>query len=148
MLKNRIFQGASHTLGVPNNPSGIAPDFTTSNAQIRFNTTINKLEFYSNITQQPLAGGWNAVASEGNVTITKTPFSGNGFQKQFWPVGYNSGDELKVLVHVGTVYQIPTTDYTFGSGGNAGNIIFGSAPSNGAVITIIGGFASTVSTLA
>jgi hypothetical protein len=148
MLKNRIFQGASHTTGIPNNPSGIAPDFTTSNAQIRFNTTNNKLEFYSNITQQPLAGGWNAIATQGNTTITKTSFTGNGVAVQFWPLGYSSGDENLVLVHVGTVYQIPTTNYTFGTGGNAGNIIFSSAPSGGAAITIIGGFASTISTLA
>jgi hypothetical protein len=63
-------------------------------------------------------------------------------------LNYTSGQEAQVLVHVGTVYQIPTTNYTFGSGINAGNIIFSSPPSGGAVITLISGFASTVSTLA
>ena len=143
MLKNRVFQGASHTLGVPANPSGIGPD-SAVDGQTRFNTSTGKLEFWANITGTP---SWNAVAREGNVVITRTNFTGNGVAVQFWPVGYFSGDENQVIVHAGTVYQVPTTNYTFGTGGNAGNIIFSSAPSNGAAITIIGGFASTISTL-
>ena len=141
MLKNRVFQGASHTLGIPANPSQIGPGAAEAvNGQTRFNTSTNRLEFYGNITGSP---GWNAVAREGNVVITKTSFTGNGVAVQFWPVAYNSGDENKVIVHAGTVYQSPTTNYTF----SAGNIIFSSPPSNLSEITIIGGFASTISTL-
>jgi hypothetical protein len=145
MLKNTVFRSGSHALGVPVGTSMIGPD-SPVNGQTRFNTTTNRLEFYANITGTP---SWNAVAREGNVDITlNTTFSGNGVAVQFWPVGYVSGDENKVIVHAGTVYQVPTTNYTFGTGGDAGNIIFSSAPSGGAVITIIGGFSSTVSTLA
>jgi hypothetical protein len=145
MLKNRVFQGASHTLGVPANPSEIGPDLNTQqNGQTRFNTTTNRLEFWANITGTPK---WNAVAREGNVVVTRDNFTGNGVAVQFWPLSTNfqSGDENKVIVHAGTVYQIPTTNYTFNG---TGNIIFSSAPSNGAAITIISGFSSTVSTLA
>ena len=144
MLKNTVFRNGSHALGVPTGTSSIGPD-SPQNGQTRYNTTTGKLEFYANITGTP---SWNAVAREGNVTITKTAFTGNGVAVQFWPVNYVTGDENKVIVHAGTVYQVPTTNYTFGTGGNAGNIIFSSAPSNGAAITIIGGFSSTVSTLA
>jgi len=143
MLKNRVFQGASHTLGVPANPSSIGPDAPV-NGQTRYNTTTGKLEFYANITGTP---SWNAVAREGNVVITRDNFTGNGVAVQFWPLStdFQSGDENKVIVHAGTVYQIPTTNYTFNG---TGNIIFSSAPSGGAAITIISGFSSTVSTLA
>ena len=143
MLKNRVFQGASHTLGVPANPSSIGPDAPV-NGQTRYNTTTGKLEFYANITGTP---NWNAVAREGNVVITRDNFTGNGVAVQFWPLSTNftSGQENQVIVHVGTVYQIPTTNYTFNG---TGNIIFSSAPSNSAAITIISGFASTISTLA
>ncbi len=144
MLKNTVFRSGSYALGVPVGTSAIGPD-SPVNGQTRYNNTTGKLEFYANITGTP---SWNAVAREGNVTITRDNFTGNAVAIQFWPVNYSSGDENKVIVHAGTVYQIPTTNYTFGTGGNAGNIIFSSAPSNGAVITIIGGFASTVSTLA
>lgn len=144
MAKNQVFSGAAYALGIPTGTSSIGPS-NPANAQVRWNTTTSKLEFFSNTSG---VGGWNAIASEGNVTITRTNFTGNGVAVQFWPVGYVAGDENKVLVHAGTVYQIPTTNYTFGTGGNAGNIIFSSAPSNGAAITIIGGFASTVSSIA
>jgi hypothetical protein len=145
MLKNTVFRSGSYALGVPTGTSMIGPD-SPVNGQTRFNTGTNRLEFYANITGTP---SWNAVGREGNVVITKVSDSGDGNTTQF-PMGsgFSSGDENKVIVHVGTVYQIPTTNYTFGSGINAGNIIFSSAPSVSAVITIISGFASTVSTLA
>ncbi len=145
MLKNRVFQGASHTLGIPANPSQIGPGAAEAvNGQTRFNTSTNRLEFYANITGTP---GWNAIGREGNVVVTRDNFTGNGVATQFWPLSTNfqSGDENKVIVHAGTVYQIPNTNYTFNG---SGNIFFSSAPSNGAAITIISGFASTISTLA
>ncbi len=143
MLKNTVFKSGSYALGVPNGTSSVGPA-SPVNGQTRFNTTTNKLEFYANITGTP---SWNAVSREGNVVITKDSFTGNGVAQQFWPLGTNfqSGDENKVIVHAGTVYQIPTTNYTFDG---TGNILFSSAPSNGAAITVISGFASTVSTLA
>ena len=143
MLKNQVFSGAAYALGVPQGTSSIGPSSPVS-GQTRFNTTTNRLEFYANITGTP---SWNAVSREGNVVISRDNFTGNGNASQFWPMStvFSSGDENKVLVHVGTVYQIPVTNYTFNG---TGNIIFSSPPNNGAAITIISGFASTVSTIA
>lgn len=143
MVKNTVFSGAAYALGVPTGTSSIGPS-NPANAQVRWNTTTSKLEFWANITGTP---SWNAIAREGNVTIARDNFTGNGVATQFWPLSTNfaSGDENKVLVHAGTVYQIPVTNYTFNG---TGNIIFNSAPSNGAAITIISGFASTVSNIA
>jgi hypothetical protein len=143
MLKNTVFRSGSYALGVPAGTSSIGPD-SPVNGQTRYNTTTGKLEFYANITGTP---SWNAVAREGNVVITKDSFTGNGNASQFWPMStvFSSGDENQVIVHVGTVYQVPTTNYTFNG---SGNIFFSSPPNNGAAITIISGFSSTVSTLA
>ena len=143
MLKNQVFSGAAYALGVPTGTSTIGPA-TPANAQVRWNTTTNKLEFWANITGTP---SWNAIAREGNVVISRDNFTGNGNASQFWPMStvFSSGDENKVLVHVGTVYQVPVTNYTFNG---TGNIIFSSPPSNGAAITIISGFASTISSIA
>lgn len=143
MAKNQVFSGAAYALGVPTGTSSIGPN-PAANAQVRWNTTTNKLEFYSNTTG---VGGWNAIAVQGNVNIARDSFTGNGVATQFWPLSsnYAAGDEVKVLVHAGTVYQIPVTNYTFNG---TGNIFFSSAPSNGAAITIISGFASTVSNIA
>lgn len=143
MVKNTVFSGAAYALGVPSGTSGIGPD-NPANAQVRWNTTTSRLEFYANITGTP---SWNAIAREGNVVIARDNFTGNGNASQFWPMStvFSSGDENKVIVHVGTVYQIPSTNYTFNG---TGNIIFSSPPNNGAAITVISGFASTVSTIA
>jgi hypothetical protein len=143
MVKNTVFSGAAYALGVPTGTSSIGPS-NPANAQVRWNTTTSKLEFWANMTGTP---SWNAIAREGNVTIARDNFTGNGVATQFWPLSTNftSGDENKVLVHAGTVYQIPVTNYTFNG---TGNIFFSSAPNNGAAITIISGFASTVSNIA
>lgn len=143
MVKNTVFSGAAYALGVPTGTSSIGPS-NPANAQVRWNTTTSKLEFWANMTGTP---SWNAIAREGNVTIARDNFTGNGVATQFWPLSTNfaSGDENKVLVHAGTVYQIPVTNYTFNG---TGNILFSSAPNNGAAITIISGFASTVSNIA
>lgn len=143
MLKNTVFRSGSHALGVPTGTSSIGPD-SPQNGQTRYNTTTGRLEFYANVTGTP---SWNAVAREGNVAIIRDNFTGNGVASQFWPLSTNftSGQENQVLVHAGTVYQIPVTNYTFNG---TGNIIFSSPPSNGAAITIISGFASTKANIA
>ena len=139
MLKNTVFRSGSYALGVPVGTSSIGPN-PAVNGQTRYNTTTGKLEFYNN-------NDWNAVAREGNVYIARDNFTGNGVATQFWPLSTNwtSGQEQQVLVHAGTVYQIPVTNYTFDG---TGNILFSSAPSNLAAITIISGFASTKANIA
>jgi hypothetical protein len=143
MLTPPVFRSGSHALGVPVGTSSIGPD-SPQNGQTRYNTTTGRLEFYANITGTP---SWNSVAREGNVVIARDNFTGNGNASQFWPMSSNftSGQENQVLVHAGTVYQIPVTNYTFNG---TGNIIFSSPPSNGAAITIISGFASTKANIA
>jgi hypothetical protein len=134
MLKNASVKTASHSLAIPVGTSSVGPDSPVA-GQTRYNTTTGKLEFYNNSV-------WNAVAKEGNVVLTKDSFTGSGTATEFGPMGVveYAGWEANVLVHVGTVYQIPTTNYTFY--GNT-TIHFTSAPTNGAAITIIHGLGST-----
>ena len=134
MLKNASVRTASHSLAIPVGTSSIGPDSPVA-GQTRYNTTTGKLEFYNNSV-------WNAVAKEGSVVLTKDGFTGTGTSTEFGPMGQveYTGWESNVLVHVGTVYQIPGTNYTFY--GNT-TIHFVSAPSNGAAITIIHGLGST-----
>jgi len=149
MLKNTVFKTAGYALGVPVGSSSVGP----ANAvvgQARFSLTSNKLEFYGNIRGMTGANVWNAVAREGNVLPSLTSFTGNSLQTNYWPIDggsnyYKSGMESMVLVHVGTVYQIPGTNYTFNG---TGNIVFSPAPSNSSAITLVHGYATTISTLA
>jgi hypothetical protein len=134
MLKNASVKTASHALAIPVGTSSIGPDSPIA-GQTRYNTSTSKLEFYNNSV-------WNAVAKEGSVVMLKDSFTANSVNSEYGPMGQveYTGWEANVLVHVGTVYQIPTTNYTFY--GNT-TIHFTSAPTNGAAITIIHGLGST-----
>ena len=135
MLKNSRLRTASHAAGIPLGTDTVGPDAPV-NGQIRFNTGTNKLEYYSQ-------SAWRQLAKEGNVTLVKDSFTGVTSQTDFSPMtySYSAGQEAQVLVHVGTVYQIPGVNYTFY--GNT-QIHFTSAPSNGAAITILHGYGSTI----
>lgn len=133
-LKNTVFKTASHAMGAPVGTSVIAPDAPVD-GQIRYNSSISKMEYYG-------SGAWRQIAKEGNVSIVKDSFTGTGSQTDFSPMSYSysSGQEAQVLVFVGTVYQIPVTNYTFY--GNT-QIHFTSAPSLSSAITILHNFGST-----
>jgi hypothetical protein len=135
MLKNRAFKSASYALAFPIGSSSVGPDSPIP-GQTRYNATTGKLEFYNNET-------WNAVAREGYSLMSKDSFTGDGTSTEFSPMKYEYpvGTEAYALVHVGAVYQIPSTNYTFDG---TGTIKFTSPPSIGADITIIHGISSTI----
>jgi hypothetical protein len=134
MLKNASVKTASHSLAIPVGTSSVGPDSPVA-GQTRYNTTTGKLEFYNNSV-------WNAVAKEGSVVMLKDSFTANSVNSEYGPMSQveYTGWEANVLVHVGTVYQIPGTNYTF-YGNNT--IHFTGGLSNGAAITIIHGLGST-----
>ena len=135
MLKNTRFKTGSYALGLPVGTSSVGPDSPVV-GQARWNATTSRFEYYT-------GSAWLATAHEGNVTIVADKaFVGTGSQILFEPMSYSygSGQEPQVIVFVGTVYQIPGTNYTFA--GNA-SIQFSSAPSNLSSITILHNFAST-----
>jgi hypothetical protein len=108
---------------------------------VQYRTDTNKLQYWGSNS----SGTYGAypLAREGNVTIVADKsFTGTGSRVLFEPMsyGYNAGQEAQVLVFVGTVYQIPGTNYTFV--GNSA-IQFSSAPTNASAITILHNFAST-----
>ena len=137
MLKNTVFKSGSHALGVPTGTSSIGPD-SPGNAQVRWNTTTSRLEFYNGISST-----WQATAHEGTVNIIKDSFSGNNVQQSFtMSKSYASGSEANVLVFVGQVYQNPGVAYTFNG---TTTITFTSAPNNGTNnILLLHNFSSTV----
>jgi hypothetical protein len=135
MLKNTRFKTASYALGLPVGTSSVGPDSPVV-GQARWNTSTSRFEYYT-------GSAWLATAHEGNVTIVADKsFVGNSTRVLFEPMSYSysSGQEAQVIVFVGTVYQIPVTNYTFA--GNA-SIQFSSAPSDLSSITILHNFAST-----
>lgn len=135
MLKNTRFKTGSYALGLPIGTNSVGPNPPVV-GQARWNTSTSRFEYYT-------GSAWLATAHEGNVTIVADKsFVGNSTRVLFEPMSYSysSGQEAQVIVFVGTVYQIPGTNYTFA--GNS-SIQFSSAPSNLSSITILHNFAST-----
>ena len=133
LLKNTVFKSGSYALGVPVGSSTIAPEFPVV-GQTKYNTSTSKLEFYNNSV-------WNAIAKEGNVTITKDTLAGDNIVSDFTMTKtYSSGQEPQVLVFLNTVYQNPGINYTFNG---TTNIHFTSVPGAAAVILVLHNIAST-----
>lgn len=133
LLKNTVFKTGSYALGIPVGSSTIAPEFPVV-GQTRYNTSTSKLEFYNSSV-------WNAVAKEGNVTITKDSFTGNNVVTDFTMTSsYNGGQEPQALAFVNTVYQNPGVNYTFNG---TTTIHFTSAPGAAAVVLVLHGIGST-----
>jgi len=142
LVKNTLFDSGSYALGLAATSSSFRPNVAgfTSQTALRYSTTSDKLEYYSH------AGNvYQTVANVGSGTarVTKDSFTGNSLNTEYGPMSfsYAAGYEANVLVHVGSVYQIPGTNYTF-----YGNTVihFASAPSNSSAITLIHGLNSTI----
>jgi len=134
MLKNTEFRTGSYALGLPVGSSTIGPDSPVV-GQTRWNTTTNRMEYYTGSI-------WYAVAHEGNVNIVKDTFTGDDTNATFGPMSYsyNGGQEAQVLVFLNTVFQNPGVNYTFGGTTTA---TFTSPPPFGQAVVILHNFAST-----
>ena len=142
LVKNTLFESGSYALGLAATSSSFRPNVAgfTSQTALRYSTTSDKLEYYSHT-----GNVYQTVANvgSGSARVTKDSFTGTSSATEFGPMSfsYDSGYEANVLVHVGSVYQIPGTNYTF-----YGNTVihFTSAPSNSSAITLIHGLNSTI----
>lgn len=114
-------------------PSGSTSNRTSSDiGDIRVNTDTTALEFYDG-TQ------WSDVAIQGNVTITKDSFVGDGSTAVF-TMSITPDNENAIIVFVGNVHQNPGVAYTV----SGADITFTSAPPDTHTIVVLHGFNSTV----
>ena len=150
LVKNTLFESGSYALGLAATSSSFRPNVAgfTSQTALRYSTTSDKLEYYSHT-----GNVYQTVANVGSGTarITAQSFNGNALTSNYGPLSFNyntTSPQLyaaNILVHVGTVYQIPGTNYEFAANAVAGtDIHFTSNPSDGAAITIIHGLNSTI----
>jgi len=106
------------------------PDF----GQIRFNTDSGKVEYYDGTV-------WSTVSKQGDANIVVDSFTGNG-STTVYSMSSQVSDADQILVFVGNIYQIPTTNYTVLNY----DITFTSSPPNTTPINIIHNLASTTVT--
>jgi hypothetical protein len=99
---------------------------------VRFNTDTENLEYYD-------GSGYQDVAVQGTVTITKDSFTGDGSTVAF-TLSVTPADENNILVFVGNVHQNPDVAYTL----SGSTITFSSAPPDTHTVVVLHGFDSTV----
>lgn len=124
-LKNRRFQSGSSGMVIPTGSSATRPDAPVFGL-MRYNTDLASIEFFNGITFQ-------TVATSGGITYTVDSFTGNGSQTIFTMSETESNAE-EIIVFVGSLYQIPVTNYTVDGGFD---ITFTSAPPDGVPINVI-----------
>jgi hypothetical protein len=138
MIKNAGPKTASHAFALPIGTSSIGPSSPVT-GQTRWNTTTARFEYYTG-TQ------WNATAHEGFANLVVSTFTiSNVNQLSYGPLSttYTAGQEKRLLVHLGGVYQIPNTNYTCNGTGNIAFVTGSLNTYNGATIAVVEGLGST-----
>lgn len=134
-LKNTEISTPSSAIRLPLGSSSVRPD-SPVDGQIRFNTSLSKIEMY-------FAGVWNSVAKIGTVDIVQDTFTTVTGTVNYGPMTYSyaAGQEANVMVYVGGVQQIPGTNYQFQS--NAYLALNPTSGTAGQTITVLHNFNST-----
>ena len=149
-VKNPLIGDNAFGVTIPNvttaqRPSGV-------NGQLVFNTTTSSYQVYNG------SGWFNVSEASKEKTITIDRFQGDGTTVTFGNGAGRSEDDSSgatfsvgvsdptdLLVFVGGVYQVPTTNYSISGSGLTAQITFGSAPptndgaTSGHIITIVHG---------
>jgi len=124
-LKNRKFQSGSTGMVIPTGSSATRPDAPVFGL-IRYNTDTGLIEFFNGSIFQSLT-------VSGGINYTVDNFTGDGSSTVFTMSLAESNAE-EIIVFVGSLYQIPVTNYTVDGGFD---ITFTSAPPNGVPINVI-----------
>ena len=142
--KNPVIGDNAFGVTIPNVTTAQRPSGTSG--QVVFNTTTSTFQAY-------ISSAWYIISSAaGEKTLTVDKFQGDGTTTVF---GSGKGNTLDgstaatlsvtptdasdMIIFVGGVYQVPTTNYTY----SGGEITFGSAPpandgaTNGHIISVI-----------
>ena len=132
-LKNTKIKVGETTAKLPGGSTTLRPG-SSSNGQIRYNTTDNVLEAYVN-------GAWASLRTTGAASITKDTFTGDGSTLAYGPMSfsYTAGQEKLVLVFINNVFQNPGVAFTFDG---TTTITFTSPPPDTHTIVVLHGYAS------
>jgi len=131
-LKNPVLRTFGYATVMPYGSTALRPT-TPVDGEFRFNTETNKMEvYYSSV--------WNSISKIGQVTITKDTFTGDSSQSLFTMTkSYSAGEEPKIIVVVGNVFQNPGVAFTV----SGTTLTFTSPPPFGQTVIVLHGFAST-----
>lgn len=124
-LKNRRLQSASTGIVIPTGSTAQRPDYPVFGL-IRYNTDTGFCEFFNGSIFQNMGVG-------GIIEYTVDNFTGDNSTTVF-TMSVAVSDASQIIVFVGSIYQIATTNYTVDGGFD---ITFTSAPPSGMPINVI-----------
>jgi hypothetical protein len=125
LVKNRRLESGSSGIVIPTGSAAMRPDYPVF-GMIRFNTDTGYCEFFNGSI-------WQNMGVGGIINYTVNNFTGNGSTTVF-TMSLAESNATQVIVFVGSIYQIPVTNYTVNGGFD---ITFTSAPPAGMPINVI-----------
>jgi len=123
-VKNRALSSGSTSIQVPSGTSAdrpLAPKF----GAFRYNTTAGYLEYFNGTE-------FKSLTTVGETALVVDSFTGDNSTTTF-TMSQETSSAAQILVFIGSVYQIPITNYSI----SADDIIFSSAPPSGEPINIV-----------
>jgi len=133
LVKNQKVGFMNSSVAIPAGTAAERPS-NPEFGQIRFNTTIGKVEYFDGTV-------FATIAKQGDTDIVVDSFTGNGSDTVFGSMTNQVLDADQVIVFVGNIYQIPITNYTMSG---TYDITFTSVPPSGMPINVIHNLGSTV----
>jgi hypothetical protein len=135
-VKNISLNGSNNSVMLPKGTTAEQPTAPVA-GMIRYNTTLNNLEYYNGTTFLQVGGGVGGIA---NVTADSITIDGNTPTLTYaLPSGLSPTDEKNVLVFLEGVYQKPSTYTIAGSNITLAAVVSGD---HNKTMTVLHGFDS------
>jgi hypothetical protein len=135
-VKNISLNGSNNSVMLPKGTTAEQPTAPVA-GMIRYNTTLNNLEYYNGTTFLQVGGGVGGIA---DVTADSITIDGNTPTLTYaLPSGLSPTDEKNVLVFLEGVYQKPSTYTIAGSNITLAAVVSGD---HNKTMTVLHGFDS------
>jgi len=135
-VKNISLNGSNNSVMLPKGTTAQQPTAPVA-GMIRYNTTLNNLEYYNGTTFLQVGGGVGGIA---DVTADSITIDGNTPTYTYaLPSGLSPTDEKNVLVFLEGVYQKPSTYTIAGSNITLAAVVSGD---HNKTMTVLHGFDS------
>lgn len=130
-LKNTSLNGSVNSVALPKGTTAAQPT-TAVAGMLRYNTTLNMLEYYNGSSWNQVQGGTGGVS-----TITRDSFTLDGSTLVYGPLSYTPSADQNVLVFIEGVYQKDNLYDISGTNITLTSVLEGDA---GKTLTVIHGF--------
>jgi hypothetical protein len=132
-LKNISLNGSRNSVALPKGTTAAQPTSAVA-GMLRFNTSLNQLEYYNGTIWKQLQGG-----AGGSSTITRDAFTMDGSTLTYGPLSFTPTAEQNVLVFIEGVFQ---HDGKYSVSGTNISVSTTSVLDAGATLSVIHGFDS------